>query len=146
MWMLDAGRRGWWDWEGSRTWSLVDRVALLAACKVVAVMLTIRAHASLFMPPNPHPTRPIHIAHSIVTVRNTDHIPLHPLAVTPPLRLQLIGSPDWASSIEMSIWCHGDPSRIEGGRVCWTLPPGQTGLPAPGCPSPQVAQKKNAFI
>lgn len=56
MWMLDGIERD----RGA--WSLVDRVALLAACKVVAVMLTIRAHASLFMPPNPHPhsPRPIH--------------------------------------------------------------------------------------
>lgn len=67
-------------------WSLVDRVALLAACKVVAVMLTIRAHASLFMPPNPHPTsaHTILLTRSIVTVPSTDHIPLHPLAMAPP--------------------------------------------------------------
>lgn len=49
-WILDS--RG--GIEGLKDMELADRVALVAACKVVAVMLTMRAHASsLFTPLTP---------------------------------------------------------------------------------------------
>lgn len=85
--------------EGLRDMELcLNRVALLAACKVVAVMLTIHAHASLFRTP-PHPPHPPH-PHSVhldlldycslnsrsLVRESTGHIPLHPMAVAP-LRL-----------------------------------------------------------
>lgn len=70
----------------------LNRVALLAACKVVAVMLTIHAHASLFNPRlHPHSVHadlPDYCSlNSRSLVReSTDHIPPHPMAVAP-LRL-----------------------------------------------------------
>lgn len=88
--MLD-GEGGGIGIEGIEDMELVDRAALLAACKVVAVMLTIRAHASLFDPLTP--TRPTYtIAHSIVTAQSTDHIPLHPMGGRP-----LASVIDWVS-------------------------------------------------
>lgn len=47
----------------------------------------------------------------------------------------------------MSIWCHGDPSRIEGGMVCWTLPPGQTGSASTGVSlAPSLPKKECVYI